>query len=176
MLHSTSLYDSLVTLQFPVHWHRLARSLSTHARTRIQRDQSCHLLFQNQKVSMRTETVSQWSLRKNSFPGKLNRSNELDRLLQIGMHEVTKSRIDNHTDKGNESGLEGTGKSFFRALSIEKTSRFTVWANGKQNSGLTNFFRESRLSFAQISSSLIPKNGPERLKLVSESVGKWKAP
>ena len=33
-----------------------------------------------------------------------------------------------------------------------KTGRFTVWANGAQNSGLVNFVPESRLLFAQISS------------------------
>ena len=41
-------------------------------------------------------------------------------------HKTAAANLDNHTDKENESGLEGTGKSFFRALSIEKTSRFTV--------------------------------------------------
>ena len=41
-------------------------------------------------------------------------------------HKTAAANLDNHTDKGNESGLEGTGKSFFRALSIEKLvgSRF----------------------------------------------------
>ena len=33
-----------------------------------------------------------------------------------------------------------------------QTGRFTVWANGKQNSGLANFIPESRLPFVQISS------------------------
>ena len=33
-----------------------------------------------------------------------------------------------------------------------QTGRFTVWANGKQNSGLVNFVPESRLPFVQISS------------------------
>ena len=92
--------------------------------------------------------------------------------MPFAHHKTAAVNLDNLTDKGNENSPEGTGKRFFRVLSIEKTGRFTVWANGKQNSGLTNFFTESRLSFAQISSSLIPKNGPESLKLASESVGK----
>ena len=33
-----------------------------------------------------------------------------------------------------------------------QTGRFTVWANGKQNSGLANFIPESLLPFVQISS------------------------
>ena len=46
--------------------------------------------------------------------------------LPFAHHETAAVNLDNHTDKGNESGLEGTGKYFFRALSIEKTGRFTV--------------------------------------------------
>ena len=38
-----------------------------------------------------------------------------------------------------------------------QTGRFTVWANGRQNSGLVNFVPESRLPFVQISSTPHPK-------------------
>ena len=34
-----------------------------------------------------------------------------------------------------------------------RVGRFTVWVNGKQNSGVVNFLSESRLPFAQISST-----------------------
>ena len=35
----------------------------------------------------------------------------------------------------------------------EQTGQYTVWANGKKNSGLVIFIVESCLSFAQISSA-----------------------
>ena len=41
-----------------------------------------------------------------------------------------------------------------------QTGRFTVWANGTQNSGLVNFVPESRLPFVQIS-SIYRKTRPE---------------
>ena len=47
-----------------------------------------------------------------------------------------------------------------------KTGRFTVGANGKQNSRLINFFPESRLPCALI--SYVTENGREMLKLVSK--------
>ena len=43
-----------------------------------------------------------------------------------------------------------------------QTGRFTVWANGKRNSGLVNFIRESRLPFH------LPENDCEGLKPVFE--------
>ena len=38
-----------------------------------------------------------------------------------------------------------------------QTGRFTVWANGKQNSGLVNFIPELRLPFVQIGSIHLKK-------------------
>ena len=54
-----------------------------------------------------------------------------------------------------------------------ETDRLTVWANGKQNSGLVNFIPESRLPFVQIISTT--KKLPRSLKLVSKMalMKKW---
>ena len=52
--------------------------------------------------------------------------------------------------------------------------RFTVWANGKQNSGLANFVLDSRSPFAQIK-SIFPKKVYESLQPVSKvNLMKWK--
>ena len=57
-----------------------------------------------------------------------------------------------------------------------QTDRFTVWANGKRNSGLVNFIPESRLSFVQIISTTKKrsKKRPRSLKLLSKTaLKKW---
>ena len=46
--------------------------------------------------------------------------------------------------------------------------RFTVWANGEQNSRLVNFVQESRLLFQCTNQFLLPKNDREGLNMVSK--------
>ena len=45
-----------------------------------------------------------------------------------------------------------------------QTGLFTVWTNGKQNSGLVNFVSETRLPF--VNQLHLPKKGREGVKLV----------